>query len=88
LELARWIQSKIDWKAEAKWFLEAGLTLGDLLDNTPHELFAVFFKVADANTGRDGRFDKVDELARFNQRRSEKGLMPIVPSWFWKQEGQ
>jgi len=80
--LAEEINKRVDWHKEGKELLEAGLTLRDVMENTPHQIFAMFFRPITRKFS--GRIDRVEELREFNHKRAAKGLKPLVPSWFWK----
>ncbi len=62
--------------------MEQGITLADVMANTPHQIYLMFFKPVGVAVGK--RIDAVGELIEVNRKRAEQGLRPTLPSWFWK----
>jgi hypothetical protein len=71
-------RGQLDDLAKQAW-KEHGVLPSQLMEQTPHQLFALFFKFNAAGEAADA----VTLLARHNRARAGKGLPPAIPGWFW-----
>lgn len=73
--LAEWLGGEM-LQESFRWLLDRGITPVQAAELTPHQLFAMIYESARADSGPS---DPIEQLHRANHARAAKGLGPLFP---------